>query len=165
MDRRSIGTRWNLLNCCLALASAIRQRRADPSSEMFLHQVLPSIPTKEKIGKSKTFCLGQLSAGPCPPPSGVDWCQTSSPRKGILGWRGGAALNMYLRAMLETSPRTNAGFAPQGWLPDNGPAVLASDSQTATPMNAGANEVEAWESERCFFSKGMSVNIFSRFPR
>ena len=42
----------------------------------------------------------------------------------------------------------DAGFAPHGWLPDKGPAVLASDSQTATPMNAGANEVETWESER-----------------
>ena len=42
----------------------------------------------------------------------------------------------------------DAGFAPHGWLPDKGPAVLASDSQTATPMNAGTNEVGAWESER-----------------
>ena len=42
-----------------------------------------------------------------------------------------------------------------------GPVALASDSQTETPMNAKANEVASWESDRWIFPQSMSVFFLS----
>ena len=65
----------------------------------------------------------------------------------LFGGVLGTVLNVYPRAMLETSPQ-GRGFCAARVVACEGPAALASDSQTQTSMNAEANEVESWESER-----------------
>ena len=77
---------------------------------------------------------------PATAPSGAD-------RQPLFGGVFGAVLNVYPRVMLETGPQ-GRGFRAARVVACEGPAVLASDSQTETPMNAGASQVETGESTR-----------------